>query len=70
MTLRRAGRMHHLATGVANARKRVLALADDHQVLVTDLSTGEILSAHDINPNKGYWRNKQRDPGRWPSSPN
>jgi len=70
MTLRRAGRMHHLATGVANARKRVLALADDHQVLVTDLSTGEVLSAHDINPNKGYWPNKQREPGRWPKSPN
>ena len=32
MSLRRAGRMHHLGVGAAHARKRVLALADDHQV--------------------------------------
>ena len=37
MTLRRAGRMHHLGIGTAHARKRVLALADDHHVTVTDL---------------------------------
>ena len=29
MTLRRAGRMHHLGIGTAHARKRVLAFADD-----------------------------------------
>ena len=29
MTLRRAGRMHHLGIGTTHARKRVLALADD-----------------------------------------
>jgi len=68
MTLRRAGRMHHLATGRTNARKRVLALADDHQVLITDLETGEILSTHLIEPDKGYWRNQNKEPGRWPSS--
>jgi transposase InsO family protein len=68
MTLRRAGRMHHLGAGIANARKRVLALADDHQVLITDLSTGEILSIHLIEPNKSYWRNQNKEPGRWPSS--
>jgi hypothetical protein len=60
MTLRRAGRMHHLGTGIANARKRVLALADDHQVLVTDLTTGEILSRHLIEPTKNYWPNQNK----------
>jgi transposase InsO family protein len=69
MTLRRAGRMHHLASGATNAGKRVLALADDHHVLITDLTTGEVLSTHDIDPTKGYWRNKNKEPGRWPSSP-
>ena len=34
MTLRRAGRMHHLGVGAAHARKRVLAFADDRQVTV------------------------------------
>jgi transposase InsO family protein len=68
MTLRRAGRMHHLGTGITNARKRVLALADDHQVLITDLTTGEVISAHQIEPHKNYWRNQNKQPGRWPSS--
>jgi hypothetical protein len=70
MTLRRAGRMHHLAAGIANARKRVLALADDHQVLITDLTTGEVLSTHHIEPENTYWRNQNKQPGRWPSSQN
>lgn len=68
MTLRRAGRLHHLGIGTAHARKRVLALADDHHVTVTDLETGEILSVHLIQPNKSYWRNNNREPGRWPGS--
>ena len=68
MTLRRAGRMHHLGVGAAHARKRVLALADDHQVTVTDLTTGEVLSQHLIDPNNAYWRNQNKQPGRWPNS--
>jgi Integrase core domain len=70
MTIRRAGRMHHLGIGTTHARKRVLALADDHQITVTELHTGEILSVHLIEPDKTYWRNQNREPGRWPSSPN
>jgi hypothetical protein len=54
--------------GTTHARKRVLALTDDHQVLVTDLSTGEVLSRHQIDPNTTYWRNQNNQPGRWPSS--
>ena len=68
MTLRRAGRMHHLGIGTAHARKRVLAFADDHQITVADLNTGEVLSIHLIEPNKTYWRNQNKQPGRWPSS--
>jgi transposase InsO family protein len=68
MTMRRAGRMHHLSSGATHARKRVLALADDHHVIVTDLTTGEVLSTHLIQPDKSYWRNEDKEPGRWPSS--
>ena len=50
MTIRRAGRMHHLHTGTTHARKRVLALADDHHITVTELTTGEVLSTHLIEP--------------------
>jgi transposase InsO family protein len=70
MTLRRAGRMHHLHAGVEHARKRVLAFADDHHVTVAELTTGEVLSVHRIEPNETYWRNRNKEPGRWPGSPN
>jgi transposase InsO family protein len=70
MTLRRAGRMHHLGVGTAHARKRVLAFADDRQITVADLTTGEVLSVHLIEPDKTYWRNQNNKPGRWPSPQN
>jgi len=68
MTLRRAGRLHHLKVGAAHARRRVLAIVGEQEVTVVALDTGEILSTHMIAPDKGYWRNTRRDPGRWPGS--
>ncbi len=68
MTLRRGGRLHHLKVGAAHARRRVLAIVDEHEVTVVALDTGELLSVHRIEPTKGYWRNQRRDPGRWPGS--
>ena len=66
LTLRRGGRLYHLKVGAAHARRRVLAIVDEREVTVVALDTGEILSAHRIQPDKGYWRNTRRDPGRWP----
>jgi transposase InsO family protein len=68
MSFRRAGRMHHLHAGVQHARKRVLAFADERQVTIADLTTGELLSVHLIEPDKTYWRNQNKEPGRWPGS--
>ena len=68
LTLRRAGRLYHLKIGAAHARRRVLAIVDEVEVTVVALDTGEILSTHRIEPDKGYWRNTRRDPGRWPGS--
>ena len=68
MTLRRAGRLYHLKVGAALARRRVLAIVDEQEVTVVALDTGEILSTHLIEPDRGYWRNQRRDPGRWPGS--
>ena len=62
------GHLHRLKVGAAHARRRVLAIVDEREVTVVDLATGEILSTHLIEPGKGYWRNQQRDPGRWPGS--
>jgi hypothetical protein len=61
--------MHHLGVGAVHKRKRVLALADEHHITVIELNTGDVLSTHDIDPTRGYWRNKNKEPGRWPSSP-
>ena len=69
MSRRRAGRMHHLGIGADHARKCVLAKADDTTVTVIELETGEVLSTHQIRPEKTYWRNQQRSPGRWPGLP-
>ena len=69
ITLRRAGRMHHLKVGAAHARRRILAIVDETHVTVVALDTGEILSTHRIEPDRGYWRNTRRDPGRRPGSP-
>jgi hypothetical protein len=67
MSIRRGGRMHHLGIGRKHKGTRVLALADDQTITVIELHTGEVLSTHHIEPNKSYWRNKEKEPGRWPS---
>ena len=69
MSIRRAGRMHHLGIGTKHARKRIPAFADDHQITVANLTTGEVLSVHQIEPDKTHWRNQNKQPGRWPNSP-
>jgi transposase InsO family protein len=68
LTLRRAGRLHHLHIGAVHARRRVLAIADETDVTVIALDTGEILSSHLIEPDRAYWRNQRRAPGRWPGA--
>jgi transposase InsO family protein len=68
MSLRRAGRMHHLGIGVEHRSKRVIALIDETTVTVIHLDTGEILATNTIDPDHSYWRNKTKEPGRWPSS--
>jgi transposase InsO family protein len=68
MTLRRASRLHHLGIGAAHRGRRVLAVIDQWEVTVVALETGEVLSSHRIEPERNYWRNQRRDPGRWPGS--
>jgi transposase InsO family protein len=68
MSIRRAGRMHHLGVGTAHAGTRVLALGDEDRITVIELDTGEVLSTHLIDPNNVYWRNQDKEPGRWPGS--
>jgi transposase InsO family protein len=66
VSLRRAGRMHHLGIGAAHIGAHILMLIDEHHVQVINPATGEHLSSHNIDPTRGYWRNQQKNPGRWP----
>ncbi|MFJ6112617.1 IS481 family transposase [Agrococcus sediminis] len=66
LSLRRAGRMHHLGIGIDHAGTPVMILTDDTTVTVTDRATGEVLATHTVDPARTYWRNNDRSPGRWP----
>ena len=66
VSIRRAGRMHHLGIGRRHTGKRILAITDETTATVIHLDTGEILSEHTIDPTRGYWRNQLTPPGRWP----
>lgn len=45
----------------------VLILLDQTTATVTHQTTGETLSHHNIDPDRSYWRNQDKEPGRWPS---
>jgi transposase InsO family protein len=68
MSVRRAGRMHHLGIGAHHRGKRILALIDQTTVTVVHLDTGEIIATNTIHPEQAYWRNNMKEPGRWPGS--
>jgi transposase InsO family protein len=71
ITLRRAGRLRHLNIGAAHARRRVLAIADEQQVTVVALDTGEVLSTHRIDLDKATGATNGETPadGRGPRKP-
>jgi hypothetical protein len=70
ISLRRAGRMHHLGVGAAHKGQAVTILIDADTVTVIHRNTGEVLSEHTIDPDRSYWRNQHKPPGRWPRNMN
>ena len=57
LSLRRAGKMHHLGIGIEHRHKTVIMIVDHFKVSVVEKKTGEILSQHEINPGRNYWTN-------------
>ena len=57
LSLRRAGKMHHLGVGIENQFKKVYVVVDHYKVSVVEKKSGEILSQHEIAPTKSYWTN-------------
>lgn len=58
ISLRRAGRMHHVGVGRDHTGKRVLALIDETTVTILEIHTGEIIADALIDPTRNYWRNR------------
>ena len=57
ISLRRAGKMHHLGVGIENQFKKVYIVVDHYKVSVVEKKTGEVLSKHVIEPTRTYWTN-------------
>ena len=70
ISIRRAGCMHHLGVGAAHAGSAVTVLIDPDTATVIHTDTGEVLSQHTIDPDRSYWRNQHKPPGRWPRTVN
>jgi transposase InsO family protein len=66
LTLRYASRLHHLGIGRAHAGTKVLLLVTATTVTVISTTEHQLIATHAIDPNRNYWRNQQKSPGRWP----
>jgi len=66
LTLRHASRLHHLGIGIAHAGTKVLILVTATTVTVIAQPDNQLIASHHIDPDRNYWRNQQKRPGRWP----
>ena len=62
----REARGHHLGVGRTHAHTPVLILITPTTVTVISKTGHHLLSTHIIDPDTNYWRNQQKNPGRWP----
>jgi hypothetical protein len=68
LTLRHGSRLHHLGIGRTHAHTPVLILVTSHTVTVISKNQHHVLSSHHIDPDRNYWRNQTKNPGRWPGN--
>jgi transposase InsO family protein len=54
LTLRHAGRLHHIGIGRAHARTRVLMLVHDLDIRVINAATGELIRELTLDPSRDY----------------
>ena len=69
LTLRHGSQLHHLGVGRTHAQTPVLILATATTVTVISKTGYQLIASHTINPDRNYWRNEQKNPGRWPGQP-
>jgi hypothetical protein len=68
LTLRHGSRLHHLGVGRTHAHTPVLILVTTNTVSVISKAGHQVLSSHHIDADKNYWRNQNKNPGRWPGN--
>jgi hypothetical protein len=61
VTLRMAGRLHHIGIGGTHARTHVIMLINDLHIRVITATTGELLRDLTLNPSRDY-QPQQRNP--------
>jgi transposase InsO family protein len=66
LTLRHGSRLHHLGIGRHHASTPVLILVTTETVTVISKTTHQLIASHTIDATRNYWRNQQKNPGRWP----
>jgi hypothetical protein len=66
VTLRHAGKLHHIGAGRAHAGTEVLILTQDLHIRIINKATGELLRELTLNPSRDY-QPTGRPPGRKPS---
>lgn len=54
LTLRHAGRLHHIGIGRTHARTRVLVLVQDLNIKIINAATGETLRQLTLDPTRDY----------------
>ena len=54
LTLRLAGRLHHIGVGRTHARTHVLMLVQDLDVRIINAATGELIRELTIDPTRDY----------------
>jgi hypothetical protein len=62
ITLRHAGRLHHIGIGRAHARTPVLLLIADLNIRIIDTNTGELLRALTLDPTRDYQPQHKENP--------
>ena len=68
LTLRHGSRLHRLGIGRPHAATHVLILVTATTVTVVSKNTHCVLSSHHIDLDRNYWRNQNKNPGRWPGN--
>jgi transposase InsO family protein len=69
LTLRHGSQLHHLGIGRTHAHIPVLILVTTTTVTVISKTSHQLIASHRIDPHHNYWRNQQKNPGRWPGQP-